>query len=433
MMDSDKASVDYIGLNVGGKIYQTSCATLTRYSNSLFGSMLEGSAPPPKDDQGNFLIDRDGEMFRHVLNFLRYGRMVLPEEFSDFHLLEREADFFELGELKMALKDMERANGDVGLNVGGKIYRTSGITLTSVPNSFFQDMLHRCPPAKDDQGNYLIDQDGEIFRHVLNFLRSGELVLPEGFNEFDLLEREAEFFKLEELQKMVMGKRVRMVGYVINGQVFKLRREDALREKDSLFATMLGGEFQVPTDPEGNYIIERSVEAVHYLIHYIKHGGIFKDMTYDEVKRLKSEADMFRLYALKTLHLKSIEAAQAQGKREDESIFLHIIFDHRQSARCVHEPCVVYTNKAPSFFGTNADGHLIRDFFRDGKVTQCAIGSSSMTVGQVDVQKIKQGDGRIELQDFVSYFSTRMPGSVDTLGSCGYFTLLKVTILLNST
>lgn len=189
MMDSDKASVDYIGLNVGGKIYQTSCATLTRYSNSLFCSMLEGSAPPPKDDQGNFLIDRDGEMFRHVLNFLRYGRMVLPEEFSDFHLLEREADFFELGELKMALKDMERANGDVGLNVGGKIYRTSGITLTSVPNSFFQDMLHRCPPAKDDQGNYLIDQDGEIFRHVLNFLRSGELVLPEGFNEFDLLER----------------------------------------------------------------------------------------------------------------------------------------------------------------------------------------------------------------------------------------------------
>ncbi|XP_054770436.2 uncharacterized protein LOC129278254 [Lytechinus pictus] len=432
MMNPIKDFKEYIGMNVGGKIYQTSWSTLLRYPNTFFDSLFEGSADHPKDEQGNLLLDRDGETFRHILNFLRYGRVVIPEEFDDFHILEREADFLSLGELKMALTDTERSRGDVGLNVGGKIYRASMRTLTSVPKSFFQEMLQSGHPVKDDLGNYLIDQDGEVFRHVLNFLKTGELVLPEGFKEFDLLEQEARSFRLDDLQKMVRAKRVRSVGFVINGQVFTLHRGDVLREKDSLFATIMSGEFTAPKDHQGNYIIERPVDAVHYLIHYIKHGGIFKDMTHKDVTRLKKEAEIFRLHGLTTLHLKGVEAAQ--GNVEDKNLFLYIIFDHRHHhyIYSVQEPCVAYINKWPAFFTTNTEGQLLRDVFLDGMITLCTVGSSSVSVGKVDVQKIKsQGNGRIGLDDFVAYFSTTVPGSsVDTIGTCGYFSLIKVVVPL---
>jgi len=50
--------------------------------------------------------------------------------------------------------------------------------------------------AHDQQGNYFIDRDGYMFRHVLNFLRTGQLCLPQGFKDFDLLEAEADFYQV---------------------------------------------------------------------------------------------------------------------------------------------------------------------------------------------------------------------------------------------
>ena len=54
-------------------------------------------------------------------------------------------------------------------------------------------------PHQDDKGNYLIDGDGPLFRHVLNFLRRSILVLPEDFKELDMLAQEADFYQIKEL------------------------------------------------------------------------------------------------------------------------------------------------------------------------------------------------------------------------------------------
>ena len=104
--------------------------------------------------------------------------------------------------LKRRMDSLRQSDNQIGLNVGGKIYLTTRDTLTRYPNSFFAIMLDSdIPSDRDAQGNYLIDRiNGKIFRHVLNFMRCGELVLPRGFNEFDLLEREADFFSLEALE-----------------------------------------------------------------------------------------------------------------------------------------------------------------------------------------------------------------------------------------
>ncbi|XP_070538483.1 BTB/POZ domain-containing protein KCTD21-like [Ptychodera flava] len=91
---------DMVRLDVGGKMYTTSLTTLTRYPDSMLGAMFSGRVPVLTDNNGTYLIDRDGELFRYVLNFLRTSQLCLPEEFIDYGLLICGADFYQLDALK---------------------------------------------------------------------------------------------------------------------------------------------------------------------------------------------------------------------------------------------------------------------------------------------------------------------------------------------
>ncbi|XP_003730095.2 BTB/POZ domain-containing protein KCTD6 [Strongylocentrotus purpuratus] len=90
---------DFVSLNVGGTIYTTSRATLIRFPDSMLGSMFSDRLPSNQDDKGNYLIDGDGPLFRHVLNFLRRSILVLPEDFKELDMLAQEADFYQIKEL----------------------------------------------------------------------------------------------------------------------------------------------------------------------------------------------------------------------------------------------------------------------------------------------------------------------------------------------
>ncbi len=68
---------ELIELNVGGRYFTTSRATLEKYPNSLFEPILIGSWEL-KDNAGRYFIDRDGDMFVHVLNYLRTN--VVPKQ-----------------------------------------------------------------------------------------------------------------------------------------------------------------------------------------------------------------------------------------------------------------------------------------------------------------------------------------------------------------
>ena len=39
---------------------------------------------------------RDGEMFKHILNYMRTGRSILPDNFGHLELLLEEARYYEL-------------------------------------------------------------------------------------------------------------------------------------------------------------------------------------------------------------------------------------------------------------------------------------------------------------------------------------------------
>ena len=96
---------EVITLNVGGQLYTTTRSTLAKYPDSMIGAMFNGQFVPTHfDPQGNYFIDRDGAMFRHVLNFLRSGRLCLPQGFKDHDLLEAEVDFYQIPAMISAVR-----------------------------------------------------------------------------------------------------------------------------------------------------------------------------------------------------------------------------------------------------------------------------------------------------------------------------------------
>ena len=155
--ENDRQSIDDAGLfdfvppetriclNVGGQLFETTCAVLTRdkysilaalcreedpfgrnggsrrsssasdkernglttgrsYESSSSSSSRSSTGPllHPYNDNGEIFIDRDWWIFRHILQFLREG--VLPNEVPLLQELYIEACFYKLSPLKNAVK-----------------------------------------------------------------------------------------------------------------------------------------------------------------------------------------------------------------------------------------------------------------------------------------------------------------------------------------
>lgn len=91
-----------VELNVGGVFYTTTLATLTKCANSTLGQLFIGKSQDLKlvrDAKGKYFIDRDGVLFRYILDFLRNNKLVLPENFHEKERLKSEAQFYKLTEL----------------------------------------------------------------------------------------------------------------------------------------------------------------------------------------------------------------------------------------------------------------------------------------------------------------------------------------------
>ena len=107
---NNHASDEVISLNVGGVIHITTRSTLAKYPDSMLGSMFSDRFVPQLDNQSNYFIDRDGHLFRHILNFLRTGSLCLPQDFQDFDLLDAEADFYQIPSLIAAITSLRCKN-----------------------------------------------------------------------------------------------------------------------------------------------------------------------------------------------------------------------------------------------------------------------------------------------------------------------------------
>ncbi|KAB7505915.1 BTB/POZ domain-containing protein kctd15-like [Armadillidium nasatum] len=82
-----------------------------RFPESRLSKLFNGSIPIVLDSlKQHYFIDRDGEMFRHILNYMRNGRLTLPREFNSYDLLLEEAKYFEIPGLMKELEEEKRCS-----------------------------------------------------------------------------------------------------------------------------------------------------------------------------------------------------------------------------------------------------------------------------------------------------------------------------------
>lgn len=99
-------------LNVGGVSYTTTLETLTKESNSyLWVLFTDEHFLLQKDSTGKYFFDRDGNLFRYILDYLRDQRVVLPDGSKERERLKQEAHYYGLSNLERAIDEKTEEDG----------------------------------------------------------------------------------------------------------------------------------------------------------------------------------------------------------------------------------------------------------------------------------------------------------------------------------
>jgi hypothetical protein len=89
----------HVELNIGGYRFQTSVQTLRRVPHTFFDAYFSGRYAQDVCDDGSIFVDRDGEHFRHVFEYMRDGVVSVAEpgahpSVSLLRALKREFGFY---------------------------------------------------------------------------------------------------------------------------------------------------------------------------------------------------------------------------------------------------------------------------------------------------------------------------------------------------
>ena len=83
--------VETVQFNVGGKLFEVSRDLIDQNPDSMLAKLI--SETWEKEPDKPIFIDRDGEKFAHVLDYLRYGSIVLPPSIPQ-PMFDRELDYY---------------------------------------------------------------------------------------------------------------------------------------------------------------------------------------------------------------------------------------------------------------------------------------------------------------------------------------------------
>lgn len=73
---------EIINLNIGGMLYETTKTTLLSNNKSFFVPLIKGDFGSLKDANGALFIDRNGKAFGPILEYLRHGTLIIPNDIS---------------------------------------------------------------------------------------------------------------------------------------------------------------------------------------------------------------------------------------------------------------------------------------------------------------------------------------------------------------
>jgi len=142
---------EWIQLNVGGKIIQTTRTTLTKDPTSMLFRMFSETSvwESTTDPNGAYLIDRDPHYFKPLINFLRHGDMIIDRNVSVEGVI-KEAEFFQVqGAIESARKLLFRPKSNYFLVIHRAFYLTERVLsdyllLEGPVESCIMDQLEGC-------------------------------------------------------------------------------------------------------------------------------------------------------------------------------------------------------------------------------------------------------------------------------------------------
>jgi hypothetical protein len=155
-------------LNVGGYRYKTSVQTLRRLPHTFFDAYFSGRYAQDVCADGSIFIDRDGEHFGQVLQYLRDGVVsVAEQEASELDVgvlrwLKREFDFTASSSWRSSRR-WPLQSGDMMQMI--QFWQLRSVTMSQVVCG---GRRHRWPPL----GDHLLS-----VASVVNFMRSAVMML----------------------------------------------------------------------------------------------------------------------------------------------------------------------------------------------------------------------------------------------------------------
>lgn len=110
----EKSFTDWVTLNVGGRVFTTTRATLMNEPNSMLARMFSPAEAwsNVSDASGAFLIDRSPVYFEPIINYLRHGQLILDKGVNPQGVLE-EAKFFGISGILEQLEELVKAMENV--------------------------------------------------------------------------------------------------------------------------------------------------------------------------------------------------------------------------------------------------------------------------------------------------------------------------------
>jgi BTB/POZ domain-containing protein KCTD8/12/16 len=123
-MTNETNHLDVVELNVGGVTYATTLGTLQQAEPesqlAIISTMNAAEIRTifGRDSKNRIFIDRDGVLFRYILDYLRNKKLSLPENFAERDRLRVEAEFYRLNNMSRALTQTRpntAANGNLVL------------------------------------------------------------------------------------------------------------------------------------------------------------------------------------------------------------------------------------------------------------------------------------------------------------------------------
>ncbi len=116
MNDTSKAATDAktILFDVGGKIFRVSCSLIDEWPESMLARLVSDTGHDDDSMEKPIFIDRNGDTFQVVLDFMRYGCIALPRNLPR-RIFVREMDYYgihvnddEIVSPNLALEELDR-------------------------------------------------------------------------------------------------------------------------------------------------------------------------------------------------------------------------------------------------------------------------------------------------------------------------------------